>query len=137
LATYRPLGIDILDCDTSDMRPGFISSDAADKMAEEPFWLREDLVKVGRTALENPLTVFHGLNRPGLNDDEYCCYCGPAEHAPQPGVLVIFVREPGPSDLIGPVVFWWEWREEDPGHPGRPISWQSDFGSVKYDRNGT
>jgi hypothetical protein len=79
--------------------------------------------------------VFEGLNRAGFNGVENCCYCGTVAAAPQEGVLVVFVREPKSSDLVGPIVVWVEWRENDPERPGFPIGWKSDFGRVKHERD--
>ena len=135
MAIYVPLGCDVLDCDTNDLRPAFIQSDTMKRMAEGPGWMIADLSAFGPSILECPVVVFEGLNRPGFNGVDFGCYCGTVPNAPQAGVLVIFVREPKGFELSGPIVFSVEWRQEDPSRSGFPLGWSSDFGRVKHDRN--
>jgi len=43
---------------------------------------------------------------------------------PRYGFVFVAFARPG---IGGYVVFDWEWREEDPDAPGRPLNGQSDF----------
>jgi hypothetical protein len=131
--TWIPLGCNVFDCDTGDFRPAFIERAAMTSMGEGPNWIALDLAAFGPEILEQPLVVFEGLNRPGLNGVDFLGYCGTVANSPQDGVFVIFVWEPKGAPL-GPVVFWAEWRTEDPARPGFPLGWQTDFRGVKHER---
>src|SRR5262245_46433842 len=81
-------------------------------------------------ALQAPIAVVEGLNRPG--QERKFCYCGVPtgrfhkdEHVhlpPPPGkTYLAFVTE----DLK---VVKWGWSDEDPERPGFPMGYQTRFG---------
>ena len=83
--------------------------------------------------MANPDAIFSGLRRP--EQDESLCYSVrptrdqdetpvSTDSMPRYGfAFLAFVRVAN----MGYVIFDWEWRQEDPDHPGRPIHWQQRF----------
>jgi hypothetical protein len=91
-----------------------------------------DASLIGET-MENPTSIFTGLNRPGF--EEARCYCGkPPKRwiddqfevdSPAGMVFAIYVASSVEKGAL--VVFDWDWVPEDTQHPGHPRLWQKHY----------
>lgn len=128
-----PLGTGVTAADPTAKVGYYVSAQALQAWEDGPAWRLDDFDDFVDAALQGtaPGGCFRGLNRHGM-EDGYCLACRPSA-GPAGMVLVVFVM-PGPPGFSGPTVFDWGWRPEDREHPGCPLGWQTDFGSMSWRR---
>jgi hypothetical protein len=121
--------------------PFFVDRRTLELLAEHGYAEKYQNARFIPMAVANPDAIFQGLRRPNQNDG--LCYSirpesdpdDDEDDAPSNAVLprygVAFLVFVEMRDM-GPVVFDWEWREEDPDEPGRPNGWENDFATKVY-----
>jgi len=131
-AGYIPLGFNgihpVVDVPNTECPFYMSEADYEDTRRDSP-WMFEDLRLLRSMAnLDSDGAIFKNLKRDG-EENAYCYSCVPPMSV-QPGVFCGFVDLPEDGGFLGPVVFWFEWREEDPDRPGFPMGWEKDFGEL-------
>ena len=136
LRGYMPLGIQGIfpgDDAPKTRAQFFMPQDFYDQILDDTPWIFDDLKLLEQLINVEPEgVILRNLKREGF-EDAFCYSCRPAM-AVQDGVFVGFVNQPPSHAFLGPVLFAFEWRDEDEDRPGFPKHWQRDFGGVLWER---
>lgn len=126
-------GVFVTDEGRIETRPFYVPLSYYEQIQDETPWIWEDLALLNCLINVEPEgVIFKDLKRDG-HETAFCYSCRPTM-AVQPGVFVGFVDQPPSHGFMGPVLFWFEWRDEEPDRPCYPIGHADDFGGEVWKR---